>query len=167
MGFDPDSATRASAPGFKFLRLKDGVELTITAVDDPVESTTDDGEIDKNLVVTGTVVRAKGGSGDKDDLDSVTDVAAGDEVSVWARYERDGRRYADGKAKAIGQALIDAKARELLPGGTLTISFAELGPKNANNPSWSRPKKFKATYIAPPAGFGKAIADFDTDEEPF
>ena len=174
MGFDPFKAQQDIVPSFKFQRVGDGMRLTITDLDDTLEL--DDKEKDtlrgvgRYLVIKGEVIAATGGNVDPD-TDEVTDVAKGESRSILAQYEYKavGKESFTSRpaiiAKAIAAAITASGAKSLEVGGELKIKHHELGKRNAENPSWNRPKFYEASYT-PPAKSSSALASLVT-EDPF
>ncbi len=178
MPFDPYKAQQDIAPTFAFERVGDGVKMLITDVDDTVEfDDTEKGVVrgrGRYLAIKGEVLACKGGNKDKE-TDAVTDVAVGEIRSVLAQYEY---KKADAElfsaypkpiAKAIAKAITAAGATSIAVGGELSVKHNELGKRNADNPSWSRPKLYEATYT-PPAKSTTALAtaaSWDDTTEPW
>lgn len=176
MGFNTEAAQGGNiVPRFKFERVGDGFKMTITDVsDDVVLDDIDDktkvvrGQ-SKFVAISGTVIAAKGGEVEDGDAGAVvTDTPAGEERSILTQYQykkagaSDFTSWPKPMTKAIGAAMADAKVDELQVGGVLSIKFNKLGDRNAENPSWNRPKFYEATY-EPPAKSTKAF----NDSEPF
>ncbi len=166
MGFNVDKGARDMVPGFKFMRVGDRIKFRITDLDDSVEiEDKDKGTVrgtGKFLAIQGEVIKAVGGVLDDND-DVIGDVEAGGIRSILAGYqykELGSTEWKDKYAiisKAIAKAVTTAKASNLEVGGELDIHHHELGKRNAENPSWNRPKFYEAKYT-PPAKSSGALA---------
>ena len=170
MGFDANKAQQDIVPSFKFSRVGDGVKLLITDIDEDV--TIDDKfdgtlkGVGRFLAIKGEVLAAVGGNVNPE-TDEVTDVAVGESRSVLAQYEYKptgsdsySQRYSI-IAKAIGKAIVESGATSLQVGGELIVKHSELGKRNTENPSWSRPKLYTASYTPPAKGSAALAAPVD------
>jgi hypothetical protein len=174
MAFNAETAQGGNVvPRFKFERVGDAMKITITDInDDIVLDDVDDktkvvrGEA-KFVAIAGTVIAARGGEvEDGTEGSIVTDTPTGEERSLLTQYQyrkagaSDFTKWPKPMTKAIGKAMADAKVSELAVGGILSIKFDALGDRNADNPSWNRPKFYVATY-EPPAKSTSAFGDTD------
>jgi hypothetical protein len=177
MAFDPIKAQQDIAPSFVFERVGDGLKMLITDIDDTLElEDSDKGVVrgtSKFLAIKGEVLACTGGAKNKE-TDEVTDVPTGEVRSVLAQYEYKGigkdtfSPYPKPIAKAIAKAITTSGARTIEVGGELRIKHHELGKRNADNPSWNRPKLYEATYTPPvKASAVLASAALGDGEDPF
>jgi hypothetical protein len=172
MAFDPNKAQAEIVPSFKFERIGDGFKMRVTDVSDDLEL--DDKEKDvlrgtgRYLVIKGEILAAVGGNKDEDD--NVTDVPTGEWRSILCQYEYKavGKDSYTSKpaiiTKAVAKAITEAGATSITVGGELIVKHHELGKRNAENPSWNRPKFYTASYTPPAKSVN--VAAIDT-EAPF
>jgi hypothetical protein len=171
-GFNVDKGARDMVPGFKFMRIGDRIKFRITDLDDSVEIEDKDKGVVRGtamfLAIQGEVIKAVGGVLDDND-DVIGDVEAGEIRSILAGYKYRDLGSTEWKdkysiiSKAIAKAVTTAKASNLEVGGELDIHHHELGKRNAENPSWNRPKFYEAKYT-PPAKSSGALTGAASDD---
>ena len=169
MAFNVDKAARDMVSGFKFKRVGDKVRMRITDIDEGIEiDDKDKGGTGVFIAVQGEVIKAVGGNVDDDD--NVTDVEPGEIRSILLQVafrpygkDVDQEKYSI-IAKAIAKAVKAGGGNAIEVGAELVVHHHELGKRTAENPSWSRPKFYEATYTPPAKSV--AVASFG-DSEPF
>lgn len=149
MGFDVNRAASPGIPTFKFGQVGDGFTGQIVDIADGVETVDPErGTRDKYLVITVQVAAARGG--DRAQRGGPTsDTPAGEQRTLWLRYEQDARPSYSPLTRAVALAARNAGAADLQVGGQLRVVHHALA--HQPDPRKSPAKLYEATYTPPQA----------------